>query len=288
VEDDGAPAESVPAAEVVPVQVAQEANRRWWQAAVPVHLASDFYDVEGWLADGRGPRPREVEVLGDVAGLDLVHLQCHFGQDTLAWARAGATVTGLDFSEVAIAAARGLAERAGLADRADFVCAPVAEATSALGGRSFDVVYVSLGALCWLPSVDEWAEQVAGLLRPGGRLFLHETHPLSMALADDDLTVVYTYFEDVAPYADNQAGRYADQTATEALPGDTTFGWNHGLGELVGSLIGRGLRIDRLDEHDWTSSKRFPWLVEVAEEGFVIPEGHLRIPLSFTLVAAKP
>jgi len=286
VEDDGAPAESVPAAEVVPVQEAQEANRRWWQAAVPVHLASDFYDVEGWLADGRGPRPREVEVLGDVAGLDLVHLQCHFGQDTLA--RAGATVTGLDFSEVAIAAARGLAERAGLADRADFVCAPVAEATSALGGRSFDVVYVSLGALCWLPSVDEWAEQVAGLLRPGGRLFLHETHPLSMALADDDLTVVYTYFEDVAPYADNQAGRYADQTATEALPGDTTFGWNHGLGELVGSLIGRGLRIDRLDEHDWTSSKRFPWLVEVAEEGFVIPEGHLRIPLSFTLVAAKP
>ena len=92
----------------------------------------------------------------------------------------------------------------------------------------------------------------------------------------------------MAPYADNQAGSYTDQTATEALPGDTTFGWNHGLGEIVGSLIGCGLRIDRLDEHDWTSSKRFAWLVEVAEEGFVIPEGHLRIPLSFTLVATKP
>ncbi len=285
--DDETAAGSVPVAGVVPAHEAQEANRRWWEAAVPVHLASDFYDVDGWLADGRGPRPREVEALGDVAGLDLVHLQCHFGKDTLAWARAGATVTGLDFSEAAIAAARDLAERAGLADRADFVCAPVAEATSALGGRSFDVVYVSLGALCWLPSVDEWAEQVAGLLRPGGRLFLHETHPVSMALADDDLTLVYSYFEDVAPYADNHAGSYADQSATEALPGDTTFEWNHGLGEIIGSLIGRGLRIDRLDEHPWTSSQRFPWLVKVAEEGFVIPEGRLRVPLSFTLVATK-
>ena len=163
----------------------------------------------------------------------------------------------------------------------------MAEATSALGGRRFDVVYVSLGALCWLPSVTEWADQVAGLLRSGGRLFLHEVHPFSVALADDDLTLAYPYFEEVVPYVDTEAGSYADLSATEALPGDTTFGWNHGLGELIGALIGRGMRIDRLDEHDWTSFPRFPWLVETAEEEFVIPEGHLRIPLSFTLVATK-
>ena len=266
---------------------AHDANRAWWDAAVPVHLASDFYDVEGWLAGERGPKPREVAVLGDVTGLDLVHLQCHFGKDTLGWARAGATVTGLDFSGAAIDAARDLADRAGLSGRADFVCAPVADAVTALDGRRFDLVYVSLGALCWLPRIEEWADQVAALLRPGGRLFLHEVHPVSMALADDDLTVVYPYFEQAEPYADAEPGTYADPSATEALPGDPTYGWNHGLGEIVGALLSRGLRLDLLDEHDWTSFRRYPWLVETEEELFVVPEGRLRVPLSFTLVATK-
>ena len=264
------------------------ANRDWWDAAVPVHLGSDFYDVEGWLAEGRGPKEREAVLLGDVTGLDLVHLQCHFGKDTLSWARAGARVTGLDFSPAAIDAARSLAERAGLGGRADFVCGPVAGAFDALGGRTFDIVYVSLGALCWLPSVDVWATQVGELLRPGGRLLLHEVHPVSMALADEDLPVVYPYFEQAAPYADTTAGTYADTTATEALPGDTTYGWNHGLGEIVGALLGQGLRLDRLDEHDWTSFPRYPWLVETGEEEFVTPEDRLRVPLSFTLLASRP
>ncbi|HEX7442587.1 MAG TPA: methyltransferase domain-containing protein [Acidimicrobiales bacterium] len=271
----------------VPADVAQEANREWWDRAVPVHLASEFYDVDGWLSGDRGPRSHEVAVLGDVTGLDLVHLQCHFGKDTLGWARAGATVTGLDFSPSAVEAARDLAVQAGLSDRADFVCAPVADAVATLGGRDFDIVYVSLGALWWLPSVDEWAGQVAGLLRPGGRLFVHDAHPVSLALADADLTLATTYFEEVDPYADSEPGSYADPTATEALPGRPTFGWNHGLGEIIGSLVSWGLRIDRLDEHDWTSFRRFPWLVETAEEQFVVPEGHLRVPLSFTLVASK-
>ncbi len=148
-------------------------------------------------------------------------------------------------------------------------------------------MYVSLGALCWLPSIAEWADQVAALLRPGGRLFLHEVHPLSMALADVDLTVVYPYFEQPEPYADSEAGTYADATATEALPGDPTYGWNHGLGEIVGALLARGLRLDRLDEHDWTSFARYPWLVRRGTEEFVVPEGRLRVPLSFTLVATR-
>ena len=217
-----------------------EANRSWWDSAVPVHVASDFYDVEGWLAEGRGPRPAGGGAAGRRRRPDLVHLQCHFGKDTLSWARAGATVTGLDFSEAAIAAARDLAERAGLADRAEFVCAPVYGAVGALGGRTFDVVYVSLGALCWLPSVDEWAAQVAGLLGPGGRLFLHEGHPLAWALADGDLQVVWPYFEEAEPYEDTQPGSYADPTATEALPGDPNYGWNHGIGEIVGALLAPG------------------------------------------------
>ncbi len=263
------------------------ANLHWWNRAVPVHLASGFYDVEDWLTSGRGPRERETAVLGDVTGLDLVHLQCHFGKDTLGWARAGARVTGLDFSVTAVAAARELAARAGLADRAEFVCSPVADAVVALGGGRFDVVYVSLGALCWLPSVTEWATQVAGLLRPGGRLFVHDTHPVAMALDDRDLTVAYTYFEEPRPYRDTEAGSYADPTATGALPGHPRFVWNHGIGEIHGALVGAGLRIDLLDEHDWTSSRRFPWLVETGEEVFETPGGHIRVPLSFTLLATR-
>lgn len=161
----------------------------------------------------------------------------------------------------------------------------MADAVAVLGPAGFDVVYVSLGALCWLPSVSGWAAQVAGLLRPGGRLFLHEVHPVSMALADEDLTVVYSYFEEPTPYEDTVAGSYADPTATEALPGDPTYGWNHGIGEILGALLAAGLRVDRLDEHDWTSFRRFPWLVETDEEEFVIPDGRLRVPLSFTLLA---
>ncbi len=131
-----------------------EVNLVSWDERASIHVGSRFYDVEGWLRDGRGPRRNEVEVLGDVSGLRLLHLQCHFGLDTLAWARAGATVTGLDFSPVAIDAARDIAQRAGLADRSTFVCASVYDAVDALQGDAFDIVYVSLGSLCWLPSVD--------------------------------------------------------------------------------------------------------------------------------------
>ena len=135
----------------------------------------------GWQRDQPGPRRYEAEAIGDVSGLRLLHLQCHFGLDTLAWARAraGARVTGLDFAPSAVAAARGIARRAGLAERAEFVCADVYDAVGALGHAEFDIVYVSLGALCWLPRVERWAAQVGALVAPGGRFYLHDGHPLS-------------------------------------------------------------------------------------------------------------
>ena len=180
----------------MPVDPRIAANRRNWDDRVPIHVASAFYGVEGWLAEKRGPRAEEVRLLGDVSGLDLVHLQCHFGLDTLQWARAGAEVTGLDFSPAAIDAARALADRSGLSGRARFVCADVHDAVDVLGAGTFDVVYVSLGALCWLPSVSRWAEQAAGLLRPGGRLYLHEGHPVAWAMAAEEPRLEYTYFEE--------------------------------------------------------------------------------------------
>jgi SAM-dependent methyltransferase len=143
----------------------REVNRANWDERVPIHVASAFYDVEGWIRD-RPARPEwERDVLGDLSGLDVVHLQCHIGLDTLALAEAGATVTGLDFSPAAIAQARLLARRAELEDRARFVEADVLDAAMVLAPARFDVVFVSLGALCWLPHVARWAEQVGALLR---------------------------------------------------------------------------------------------------------------------------
>ncbi len=263
------------------------ANLAWWERNVPVHVASDFYDVEGWLREARGPRRHEAELLGDVSGLDLVHLQCHFGKDTLSWARVGARVVGIDFSPEAIGAARHLAQRAGLDEVSEFYCAPVAEAADVLSGRRFDVVYVSLGSLCWLPRIDEWASVVARLLGSGGRLFIHDVHPLSQACDDNELTLAYSYFEEAEPYMDASEGTYADLEAAEPLPGIPTYEWNHSLGEVVNALISHGLRIDRLDEHDWTSFQRFPWLVGTGEEMFTVPDGQLRAPLSFTLQATR-
>ena len=260
-------------------------NRASWDERVPVHAASEFYDVEGWLREGRGPRPEEAAALGDVSGLDLVHPQCHFGLDTLAWARAGAHVTGLDFSEPAIDQARVLARRAGLEDRATFVCADVYDAAEALCGNTYDVVYVSLGALCWLPSVDRWAGVAAALTRPGGRLFLHDVHPLSDAFSDDELVVEHTYFEETDPYVDDSGFTYTDGTYSPSMA--RNYSWNHGLGEVVNAVIGHGYALERLEEHDWTSFARFPWLVRDADQHFSLPVGRPRVPLSFSLLARR-
>ncbi len=261
------------------------ANLRNWDERVSVHMASRFYDVDRWVATRPGPRPREIEALGDVSGLDLVHLQCHFGLDTLAWADAGAKVTGLDFSAQAIRAAQDLAVRAGLEDRSTFVCADVYEAADVLGPGTFDVVYVSLGALHWLPSVDRWADQVAALARPGGRLYLHEIHPFAWSLADDSPTVAYTYFEEAEPFADDSELTYTD--AERPLANVRTYQWNHSIGELVMALVTRGMHIDLLVEHDWTVNQQFPWLIESTPRQWSAPPGLPRMPLTYTLVATR-
>jgi SAM-dependent methyltransferase len=261
------------------------ANRANWDDRAAVHLASRFYDVAGWLRDQPGPPVRERDALGDVAGLDLVHLQCHFGLDTLQWARVGARVTGVDFSPAAIVAARDLAARAGLAECARFVCADVFDAMDALDGATFDVVYVSLGALCWLPSVDRWAGQVGALLRPGGRCYVHDGHPLSWALDDEKFVIRHSYFEEPEANAFDSDATYTD--ADHPIAHTRTYEWNHGIGEIVTALVAHGLQVDSLVEHDWTVWPRFPWLVPEAKHRWVLPQGMPRIPLTFTLLAHR-
>lgn len=263
-----------------------QANRSNWDERTAIHLDSRFYDVDKWLRDERGPRERELEALGDVSGLRLLHLQCHFGLDSLAWARAGAHVTGLDFSPEAIDAARDIARRAGLTDRATFVCADVLDAVETLGHETFDVVYVSLGALCWVPSVEQWASQVGALVSPGGRFYLHDGHPLAWALADDQPSLVHSYFEEAEPFVDDSDATYTD--ADRPIANRRTYQWNHGVGETVTALIRHGLRLEWLFEHDWTLWPRFPWLLRDDQGHWTTPDSTPRMPLSFSLLATRP
>lgn len=262
------------------------ANLAYWEERVAIHAASPFYDVEGWLGEGRGPRALEREALGDVTGLRLVHLQCHFGLDTLAWARVGAVVTGLDFAPSAVELARNIAERAGLADRASFVCADVHDSVEALDHRTFDVVYVSLGALCWVPSVERWADVAMRLLVPGGRLFVHDGHPLAWAMAEDEPTITASYFEEKEPFTYDGGTTYADAAAR--LAGTRTYDWNHRLGEIAAALLGRGLVLEAIDEHDWTLFQPFSWLVQDDGGRWTTPPGRPRVPLSFSLLGHHP
>ena len=207
-------------------------NRANWDDRAELHAASPDYQAEVFVADPshlssvvRFDLPR----LGDIANLRAVHLQCHIGTDTLSLARLGARMSGLDFSPVSLAQARTLAQRCNTA--IDYVEASVYDAATALTPASFDLVYTGIGALNWLPRIDDWARSVAALLKPGGRLFLREGHPLMFSLDEeraDELVIRHPYFEHVAPMVWDDAHTYVQ--TTRPLSARTTHEWNHGLG----------------------------------------------------------
>ena len=257
-----------------------ELNRTWWDERVPLHVASDFYDVEGFKAGACALRPFELEEVGDVSGRSLLHLQCHFGLDTLSWARRGARVTGLDFSTPAVEAARSLAADTGL--DAEFVVASLYDAPAALGGRRFDIVYTGLGALNWLPDIRRWAQVVAELVAPGGLLYLSEFHPFTWVFADDDLTVEHDYFQR-DPFVFDDPATYADLTAQTVH--NRTEEWQHTLGDVVSAVIEAGLRIELLHEHDYTLFPRWQFMEEQVGGDYRMPAGRPRLPLMFSLRA---
>ena len=260
-------------------------NRTWWDERAPIHVGSEFYDLEGFLADpGRTTlRPFEIEEVGEVDGRTLVHPQCHFGLDTLSWARRGATVTGIDFSEPAVAAATGAARRAGL--DAEFVAGNVYDAVDLVGGRTFDVVYTGLGAINWLPDIRRWARVMAALAAPGGCFYLAEFHPLHAILGDADLTVTYPYFHDAdEPLTWEEDGTYADLDADTVH--NRTVEWTHGLGEVVTALVDAGFRIELLHEFAHTLFPRWPFLERRGDE-YHLPEGMPSIPLMYSVRARR-
>jgi 2-polyprenyl-3-methyl-5-hydroxy-6-metoxy-1,4-benzoquinol methylase len=260
-----------------------DTNRRMWDERVPIHVRGDFYDVDAFRKGGTVLRDFEKEDVGDVRGLELVHLQCHFGLDTLSWARLGATVTGLDFSEPAIEAARELARSIDL--DATFVPGNVYDAPGILE-RTFDVVYTGLGALNWLPDLDRWAEVVHALVRPGGMAYIAEFHPITDVFADEDLSVVRPYFHGETPTEWNDPGTYADPSAPTRH--DRTFEWTHPVSVVIQALLDQGLVLERFREHDFTLFARWPWLELTGRDTYRLPEGTPSLPLMYSIRLRRP
>ena len=260
-----------------------------WNSRVPFHERGyglqKFRDDPGYLSDVvKFDRPR----LGDVRGLVGVHLQCHIGTDTLSLARLGARMIGLDFSEPALRVARELATTCQA--EIEYVESDVYGAVAVLGSARFDLVYTGIGALCWLPSITRWAETVSALLRPGGRLFLREGHPVLWSLADareDGLLVVqFPYFETEPGTAFHQPKTYVEHEGELAAPDSLEF--NHGLGEIFTALTAAGLRVTELVEHRSVPWNQLGEAMVLGEDGeFRLREGAERVPLTYTLQAVK-
>ncbi|MFF2023147.1 class I SAM-dependent methyltransferase [Streptomyces sp. NPDC058171] len=268
-----------------------DANRANWDARTPVHLASTFYGLEEDLDPARWFAPFEWDDLGPLDGRDLVHLQCHLGTETLAFAERGARAVGLDLSGSSVSAARSIAARAGA--EVTYVQGNVYDAEQALQGRRFDLVYTGKGALCYLPDLDRWARTVAALLRPGGQLYLVEFHPLLNALgpkpgADDGPELLLRHDYLAGRGAIHRDGRYT-YTDGPAVEGATDcFEWMHGLGEVVTAVVGAGLRIEVLREHDELPWRRWPGMVRTPSGWWRLPDGAPRVPHLFALRASAP
>lgn len=263
-------------------------NLAGWEDRVDVHLGPGGYDVEGLIRDPvriSNTVRLDQPLLGSIDGLDVVHLQCHLGTDTLSLARLGAkSVTGLDFSPKAIAHCNALFDRAGRFGR--FVVADVHDATTALGGQ-YDLVYASVGAINWIPSMARWMRVAASLLRGGGRLYLRDVHPMAMVIdpdSDRDLRLRYPYGEHTEPVTGNYDTSYA---GSGRISHTTTHEWSHGIGEIVQGAIDAGLVITGLQEHYFADWCAYPSMVEVEPGKFVLAEAPERVPLMFTLTARK-
>ncbi len=268
----------------------RDLNRANWDERVSLHAASTEYGLDRYRDD-----PAHLsdvvtfdrERLGDIAGLDAVQLQCHIGTDTLSLARLGARVVGLDFSAPALDGARTLARDCG--ETIEYVHAEVYDAVEVLGAGRFDLLYTGVGALCWLPSIGRWADVVAGLLRPGGRLFIREGHPVLWSLDDPrpdaEVVVRYPYFEGRGVEF-HEAVTYVDHEGE--IGAATTLQFNHGLGEIISALQDAGMEFVSLVEHD-----SVPWAA-LGDQMEELPNGEFRLidrperlPHSYTLQARR-
>ena len=258
----------------------QSHNRDAWNKRVAAHLESDFYDLEGWKAGKTSLNDIELELLGDVKGKSILHLQCHFGQDSLSLARMGADVVGVDLSDKSIAAARKLNDELSL--NVEFVESDVLELIGKID-RQFDLVFTSYGTIGWLPDLDRWAETIAHHLTPGGKLVFVEFHPVVWMFDDAFEKVEYRYFKD-EPIIETNKGTY---TESKLEFEKKEISWNHGLAEVFKALENNGLILKSFDEFDYSPYNCFSGMKKLADRKFIIEKHGNKLPMVYSLTATK-
>ena len=266
---------------------AMEANSRNWNERVPIHAASAFYDVEGFKEGKSSLLSIELDELGDVAGKSLLHLQCHFGMDTMSWARLGAKVTGVDFSEEAIALARSLSEELDIDAR--FVLSNVYDLPQVPDGPGqYDVVFTSYGVLCWLPDLERWAQVIAHFLRPGGTVYIVGGHQAGLIYDDregvTELKVDGPYFPTPEPMRFEAGPSYTGEASTTT----ETYEWAHPISEVLNSVISAGLTVEFLHEFPFAGYQVYPMMKRGEDGWWRLPEHQESVPLLFSLKATKP
>jgi SAM-dependent methyltransferase len=255
-------------------------NREAWNDKTVVHLQSEFYDQKAFLAGKNSLKNPELEVLGDINGKRILHLQCHFGQDTLSLARLGAKVTGLDFSEVAIENAIRINKELGLDTQ--FVCSDVCDLPMELHNQ-FDMVFTSYGTIGWFPDLAPWAETIKNALVPGGKFIMVDFHPFVWTFDNDMKYIQYDYFNS-EPIEEEIEGSYADRNAPIKTK---TISWNHGIGEILNTLIQAGISIQEFSEMDYSPFECFSNMKKLEEDKFVFSHIEPAIPMIYRIIGEK-
>lgn len=255
-------------------------NKKSWNAFVDEHYHSEFYNVRGFLKGKTSLNPIELDLLGDISGKEILHLQCHFGQDSISLARLGAKVTAVDFSEKAIEKGKELANFA--KQRVDFLCSDVYALPQVLD-KKFDIVFTSYGVIGWLPDLDKWAEIISYYLKPHGKFFLAEFHPVVWMFNDEFQKIQYNYFntEDII---ETTTGTYTNRKADIV---SKTISWNHSLSEVLSALLNQNLEINQFKEFDHSPYDCFQGTEEFSQGKFRIKHLKNKIPMVYAIEATK-
>ncbi len=257
-----------------------EINKQSWNQRTEHHLKSDFYDLEGFIKGNTSLNEIELSILGDVKDKSILHLQCHFGQDTLSLGRLGAKVTGIDLSDKAIEEAKKLSAKIGI--ESTFICSDVYELPKNLDEK-FDIIYTSYGVITWMPDLDKWAKVISHFLKPNGKLIFVEFHPVVWMFDDNFKEVGYNYFNS-GEIVEKSEGTYADKTAN--IQGENIT-WNHSLAEVLTSLLSNGLEINSFNEYDYSPYNCFNETEEFEPKKFRIKHLENKIPMVYALTATK-
>ncbi len=258
-----------------------KANLALWEGWTDINKNSELYRLDRFKAGENVLKSIELEELPDVAGKSMLHLQCHFGMDTLSWARMGAEITGIDFSPKAIDLAKSLSEELDIPAR--FIRSELFDLPDVLDEK-FDIVFTSYGVLTWLNDIDKWAEIAARYLKPGGIFYMVEFHPLFSSIDDDGENLKYPYFHSSEPMKFKAEGSYADPDADFS---SDSYEWFHSIGEVVTALIKAGLRIEFLHEFPYSPTKGAPCLVEDKPGQYILEKYPRLLPIVYSVMAGK-